>query len=81
MEMLEESAARQRAMSIASILTNTMEGICAFYLTGSSLKFCSLHVQRNYLHNFLCKSKTGHVESLNIRYKRLLSISKVIYTI
>lgn len=27
MEMLEESAARQRAMSIASILTNTMEGI------------------------------------------------------
>lgn len=28
MEMLEDSAARQRAMSIASILTNTMEGIC-----------------------------------------------------
>lgn len=27
MEMLEDSAARQRAMSIASILTNTMEGI------------------------------------------------------
>lgn len=27
MDMLEDSAARQRAMSIASILTNTMEGM------------------------------------------------------
>lgn len=43
MEMLEESAARQRAMSIASILTNTMEGIWRFL---SDRQFSSA----NYMH-------------------------------
>jgi hypothetical protein len=43
MEMLEDSSGRQRAMSIASILTNTMEGkmqTVRFYI---ELAVCSKH--------------------------------------
>lgn len=30
MDLLEDPTVRQRAMSIASIITNTMEGVCLF---------------------------------------------------